>query len=88
MPVFGRFMTAAEVEKARQEIKQTIINQRETVMFVSDVAAMLGWKEQTVYNKIAQDLIPYHRLPGCGKSTFFLKSELIAFIKSNGKKTQ
>lgn len=75
------FYTPLEIERIKKEIQDQLLNQQETVLLPDDVAKMFHWDVKTVYNMIGKRKIPAFRVSG--KTTVFLKSVLIEWIKEN-----
>ena len=80
------FYTEQQIEKIKKEIEDRLLSQREVIWKVEDIARELGWSASTVQNKISKREIPYHRVSG--KTTLFLKSEIIKWIQNDGDMTE
>jgi len=68
----------AEVTELRQLKLQT---EEGEILTVDSAARILGIEKKTLYNWCSAGKIPFHKKPG-GKTVWFLKSDLIAWVKA------
>lgn len=81
-----KFATLNDVfNKMKEEFASTLIEQNEIIWRIADVSKETTWSEKTIRNMVSLKTIPCHRIGG---KVFFLKGEIIRWIKKNGEKAK
>lgn len=79
----SKFTTWAEVKrKVSEQLSNEMNNQNETIWTYQELAEQLGKSVKTLQNLVSLNKIPHHKALG---STYFLKGEIIRWIKCDGE---
>ena len=75
---------AEEVKQIKALILETSINDEvDSLLTIEETSEFLHVKKQTLYSYVSKGLIPHHKRAG---RLYFLKNELIDWIKSGNKR--
>jgi excisionase family DNA binding protein len=76
-----------KMEKMLKEILSRLDGGGDQVMNVEQAAKFLSLAQQTIYEKVSKREIPFIKRDG-GKRVYFLKSNLIEWLKEGVRKTR
>ncbi len=79
-------MQKESVIQIMTDVRNLLLHQKE-LFTISEVCSYTGYEKSYLYKLCSNKTIPHYKSPG-GKTLFFDKAEIIAWLKKNPVKTQ
>jgi len=79
-------MQKESVIQVMTDVRNLLLHQKE-LFTISEVCSYTGYEKSYLYKLCSAKTIPHYKSPG-GKTLFFDKAEIIAWLKKNPVKTQ
>ncbi len=79
-------MQKESVIQIMTDVRNLLLHQKE-IFTISELCSFTGYEKSYLYKLCSAKTIPHYKSPG-GKTLFFDKAEIIAWLKTNPVKTQ